>query len=297
MNTFKALITVAFKLKIPNNGVMLTAALADVMRGDTTYELSLDTKTGQTILGGQDELQLEVIISKIIHELNIALDVGAPQVACRETIARATTINYTHKKQSGGSGQFAKISLDFEPLPPGTGYQFESKVVGGAVPKEFIPGVEKGLASAKETGVYAGFPCIDFKATLTDGAYHDVDSSVLAFEIAARAAFREGMLKASPTLLEPMMKVEVVTPENFMGDVIGDLNSRRGQISGMDQRGNAHVVNATVPLAEMFGYVNNLRSMTQGRASYSMQFDHYAPMPNELPPNDDLFPPAAARRA
>jgi elongation factor G len=167
-------------------------------------------------------------------------------------------------------------------LPPGSGYVFESKVVGGAVPKEYIPGVEKGLMSAKDTGIFAGFPCIDFKATLTDGAYHDVDSSTLAFEIAARSAFREGMQKAAPTLLEPIMKVEVVTPDDFMGDVIGDLNSRRGQVRGMDQRGNARVIDATVPLATMFGYVNNLRSMTQGRASYSMQFDHYEPVPNAV---------------
>ena len=275
-------IEVAVEPKTKADQEKMGVALQRLADEDPSFRVAVDHETGQTIIKGMGELHLEILVDRMRREFKVDANVGAPQVAYRETIARATTINYTHKKQSGGSGQFAKISLDFEPLPPGSGYQFEAKVVGGAVPKEYIPGVEKGLASAKETGVYAGFPCIDFKATLTDGAYHDVDSSVLAFEIAARAAFREGMQKASPTLLEPMMKVEVVTPENFMGDVIGDLNSRRGQISGMDQRGNAHVVNATVPLAEMFGYVNNLRSMTQGRASYSMQFDHYAPVPNAV---------------
>ncbi|MDD4616494.1 MAG: elongation factor G, partial [Alphaproteobacteria bacterium] len=186
---------------------------------------------------------------------------------------------YTHKKQSGGSGQFARVIIELEPVAPGTGYSFESKVVGGSVPKEYIPGVEKGLFAAKDTGVMAGFPTIDFKATLIDGAFHDVDSSALAFEIAARAAFREGMPKAGPVLLEPIMKVEVVTPEEYMGDVIGDLNSRRGQINGMDQRGNARTIDAQVPLANMFGYVNKLRTMSQGRAMYTMEFDHYEQVP------------------
>jgi elongation factor G len=187
-----------------------------------------------------------------------------------------------HKKQTGGSGQFARVKILFEPLEPGSGFQFESKVVGGNVPREFIPGVEKGLKNSCDTGVIAGFPVTDFKATLYDGASHDVDSSVLAFEIAARAAFREGMNKASPKMLEPMMRVEVVTPEDYMGDIIGDLNSRRGQINGMEQRGNAHVINAMVPLANMFGYVNTLRSMSQGRAQYTMQFDHYSDVPHQV---------------
>ncbi|MBR4115197.1 MAG: elongation factor G, partial [Bacteroidales bacterium] len=187
--------------------------------------------------------------------------------------------DYTHKKQSGGSGQFARVRIKFEPLPPGSGFVFENTVVGGSVPKEYIPGVEKGLRASLESGVLAGFPCTDFKANLYDGAYHDVDSSTMAFEIAARAAFREGMAKAGPKLLEPIMKVEIVTPEEYMGDIIGDLNSRRGQVSGMDQRGNARVVDATVPLANMFGYVNTLRSMSQGRAQYTMQFAHYADVP------------------
>jgi elongation factor G len=216
------------------------------------------------------------------REFKVEANVGAPQVAYRETITRKTTIDYTHKKQSGGSGQFAKISLEIEPLPPGSGFVFESAIVGGSVPKEYVPGVEKGLEASLSNGVVAGFPTIDFKATLVDGSYHDVDSSVLAFEIAARAAFREGMPKAGPVLLEPIMKVEVVTPEDYMGDVIGDLSSRRGQVTGMDSRGNARVVDAMVPLGSMFGYVNTLRSMSQGRAQYSMQFDHYEQVPSNV---------------
>jgi elongation factor G len=200
-------------------------------------------------------------------------------VAYRETISKSIDTDYTHKKQTGGSGQFARIKITFEPLEPGSGIEFESKVVGGSVPKEYIPGVEKGLKSASTTGVLAGFPMTDMKMTLYDGDSHDVDSSVMAFEIASRAAFREGVGKAGPKLLEPIMRVEVVTPEEYMGDIIGDLNSRRGNVSGMDQRGNARVVNAMVPLANMFGYVNNLRSMSQGRAQFSMHFDHYEQVP------------------
>jgi len=216
------------------------------------------------------------------REFKVEANVGAPQVAYRETITKKAEIDYTHKKQTGGSGQFARIKLVFEPLEPGSGFIFESKVVGGSVPREYIPGVEKGLGSCCDSGVAAGYPVIDFKATLVDGAYHDVDSSVLAFEIAARAAFREGMPKAGPRLLEPIMKVEVVTPEEYTGDVIGDLNSRRGQITGMDQQANARVVAAMVPLAEMFGYVNTLRSMSQGRAQYTMHFDHYEQVPQAV---------------
>ena len=275
-------IEVAVEPKTKADQEKMGVALQRLADEDPSFRVAVDHETGQTIIKGMGELHLEILVDRMKREFKVDANVGQPQVAYRETITRKTTINYTHKKQSGGAGQFAKISIDFEPLPPGSGYQFESEIVGGSVPKEYIPGVEKGLENAKETGVFAGFPCIDFKATLTDGAYHDVDSSVLAFEIASRAAFREGMPKAAPVLLEPIMKVEVVTPENFMGDVIGDLNSRRGQVTGMDQRGNAQVVNALVPLAEMFGYVNNLRSMTQGRASYSMQFDHYAPVPNAV---------------
>src|SRR5690606_37582477 len=216
------------------------------------------------------------------REFKAEANIGAPQVAYRETITKPANIDYTHKKQTGGTGQFAKISLVFEPGEPGSGYKCASELTGGAVPKEYIPGVEKGLAAAKETGIIAGFPCVDFNVRLIDGAYHDVDSSVLAFEIAAKAAFREAMPKAGAILLEPMMKVEVVTPEEYMGDIIGDLNSRRGMVQGMEDRGNAKVVTASVPLASMFGYINTLRSMSQGRAQYTMQFDHYEPVPTNV---------------
>jgi len=203
-------------------------------------------------------------------------------VAYRETITKTVEHDYTHKKQTGGAGQFARVKIRFEPLEPGQGFVFENAVVGGAVPKEYVPGVQKGLEAARETGVIAGFPVIDFKATLIDGAYHDVDSNVLTFDIAARACFREAIAKAGPKLLEPVMRVEVVTPEEYMGDIIGDLNSRRGQINGMDTRGNARVITAMVPLANMFGYVNNLRSMSQGRAQYTMHFDHYEQVPQAV---------------
>lgn len=254
-------------------------ALSRLASEDPSLRLSTNEETGQTILKGMGELHLEIIVDRMKREFKVEANVGAPQVAYRETITKKFQCDYTHKKQSGGSGQFARVIIDFEPAEKGTGFTFESKIVGGSVPKEYIPGVEKGLEASVSNGVVAGFPTIDFKATLVDGAYHDVDSSALAFEIASRAAFREGMAKAAPVLLEPIMKVEVVTPEDYMGDVIGDLSSRRGQVTGMDSRGNARVVNAMVPLASMFGYVNTLRSMSQGRAQYSMQFDHYEPVP------------------
>ena len=225
------------------------------------------------------ELHLDIKVDILRRTYKVDANIGQPQVAYRETLGRKTEINYTHKKQTGGSGQFAEVKITFEPNEAGAGYSFENKVVGGSIPKEFIPGVEKGLASAQENGLLAGFPVIDFKATLTDGKYHDVDSSVLAFEIAARAAFRELREKGAPKLLEPIMKVEVTTPEDYVGDVIGDLNSRRGQIQGTDQRGNAQVIIAMVPLANMFGYVNTLRSMSQGRANFHMEYDHYEAVP------------------
>jgi elongation factor G len=228
------------------------------------------------------ELHLEIIIDRMRREFKVEANIGAPQVAYRETITAKADIDYTHKKQSGGAGQYARVKIIFEPLETGAGFQFESKIVGGSIPKEYIPGVEKGLMAIKDTGVVAGFPMIDFKATLIDGAYHDVDSSVLAFEIAAKAAFREGMQKAQPRLLEPIMKVEAVTPDDYMGDIIGDLNSRRGQIIGMEPRGNAQVIEARVPLATMFGYVNSLRSMSQGRAQFSMHFSHYDQVPQHV---------------
>ena len=225
------------------------------------------------------ELHLEIIVDRMKREFKVEANVGAPQVAYRETITREAQIDYTHKKQSGGSGQFARVKLVFVPGEKGSGFLFESKVVGGTVPKEYIPGVEKGLNSAIQNGIIAGFPMVDLVARLVDGAYHEVDSSALAFEIASRAAFKEGIAKAGPQLLEPVMRVEVVTPEDYMGDIIGDLNSRRGQITGMEPRGNGQVINAIVPLATMFGYVNTLRSLSQGRAQFTMHFDHYEPVP------------------
>lgn len=260
----------------------MSNALGRLCAEDPSLRVHSDPETGQTVIKGMGELHLEIIVDRMRREFKVDASMGAPQVAYRETITKAYEVDYTHKKQSGGAGQFARVKIRFLPLERGSGFQFESLIVGGAVPREYIPGVEKGLRSAMETGVVAGFPVLDFKAELFDGAYHDVDSSVLAFEIAARAAFREGIAKSAPCLLEPIMKVEVVTPEDYMGDVIGDLNSRRGQVQGMDDRGNARVVNAIVPLANMFGYVNTLRSMTQGRAQYTMQFDHYAPVPQNV---------------
>jgi len=260
----------------------MSIALQKLAVEDPSFRVSSDTETGQTIIKGMGELHLEIIVDRMKREFKVDANVGAPQVAYRETITKPTEINYTHKKQSGGAGQFARVVIQFSPLEPGSGFVFESKIVGGNIPKEYIPGVEKGLEQIKETGVLAGYPTIDFKATLIDGAYHDVDSSTLAFEIAAKSAFREAMPKATPCLLEPIMKVEVVTPEDYMGDVIGDLNSRRGQVQSMTMRGNAQIISASVPLAEMFGYVNTIRSLSQGRAQYSMEFSHYAQVPQHL---------------
>ncbi|MCX7338694.1 MAG: elongation factor G [Alphaproteobacteria bacterium] len=275
-------IEIAIEPKTKADQEKMGVALARLASEDPSFRISSDQETGQTVIKGMGELHLEIKVDILRREYKVEANIGAPQVAYRETITKANEIDYTHKKQSGGAGQFARIKLLFEPLAPGSGFVFENKVVGGSVPKEYIPGVTKGLHSAMETGVVAGYPLIDFKATLTDGAYHDVDSSTLAFEIAARAAFREGIVKCAPKLLEPIMKVEAVTPEDYMGDVIGDLNSRRGQITGMDQRGNARVINAMVPLANMFGYVNTLRSMSQGRAQFSMVFDHYEQVPQHV---------------
>ena len=257
----------------------LGVALAKLASEDPSFTVSTDHESGQTILKGMGELHLDIKIDILKRTYKVEANIGAPQVAYRESISRKAEIDYTHKKQTGGTGQFARIKLVFEPGEPGTGFVFESAIVGGAVPKEYIPGVQKGLESVKDNGLLAGFPLIDFKATLIDGAYHDVDSSVLAFEIAARAAFKELREKGGPKLLEPIMNVEVVTPEEYLGSVIGDLNSRRGQIQGQDMRGNATVVNAFVPLANMFGYVNQLRGMSQGRANFTMQFDHYETVP------------------
>ena len=256
-------------------------ALAKLASEDPSFRVST-TENGQTNIEGMGELHLEILVDRMRREFKVEANVGAPEVAYRETITTSYEVDYTHKKQSGGAGQFARVKITFEPGEQGSGFTFDSKIVGGSVPKEFIPGVEKGLKSIMGSGVVAGFPMIDFKATLTDGAFHDVDSSVLAFEIAAKAAFREGMPKAGAKLLEPIMKVEVVTPEDYMGDIIGDLNSRRGSIQNMEPRGNAQVISAHVPLAEMFGYVNTLRSMSQGRAQYSMEFNSYAQVPGQV---------------
>ena len=275
-------IEVAVEPKTKGDQEKLGVALARLAAEDPSFRVSSDEESGQTVIKGMGELHLEIIVDRMKREFKVDANVGAPQVAYRETISKPTDIDYTHKKQTGGSGQFARIKLTFQPQEPGEGYLFENTVVGGSVPKEYVPGVEKGLLDAQASGVLAGFPVIDFKVTLTDGASHDVDSSVMAFEIAARAAFKEALQKAGPRLLEPVMRVEVVTPEDYMGDIIGDLNSRRGNVSGMDQRGNARVINAMVPLANMFGYVNNLRSMSQGRAQYTMHFDHYAQVPQAV---------------
>jgi elongation factor G len=261
----------------------LGMALQKLAGEDPSFSVSTDQESGQTIIKGMGELHLDIKIDILKRApYNIKVNVGAPQVAYRETIRRRTDIDYTHKKQTGGSGQFARVKFVIEPNEQGAGFEFENRIVGGVVPKEYVPGVEKGLNSVLGSGPLAGFPVVDLKVALVDGAYHEVDSSALAFEIASRAALREGMTKADPVLLEPIMKVEVVSPEEFVGSVIGDLNSRRGQIQGQDMRGNANVITAFVPLANMFGYVNQLRSMSQGRASYTMQFDHYAQVPSQV---------------
>jgi elongation factor G len=275
-------IEVAVEPKSKADQEKMSTALQRLAAEDPSFRVSVDHESGQTVIKGMGELHLDILVDRMRREFKVDANVGAPQVAYRETISAKTELDYTHKKQTGGSGQFARIKLQFEPLERGDGFQFESKIVGGAVPKEYIPGIQHGLQTAKETGVIAGFPMVDFKVTLVDGAYHDVDSSVMAFEIASRAAYREAIPKAKPVLLEPVMRVEVVTPEEYMGDIIGDLNSRRGHVTGMESRGNANVVNAMVPLANMFGYVNTLRSMSQGRAQYSMFFDHYEPVPQAI---------------
>jgi elongation factor G len=257
-------------------------ALQRLSAEDPSFRVETDLESGQTIMKGMGELHLDILVDRMKREFKVEANIGAPQVAYRETISSSAEIDYTHKKQTGGTGQFARIKLVIDPTEPGEGYSFESKIVGGAVPKEYIPGVEKGIKSVMDSGPLAGFPVIDFKVALIDGAFHDVDSSVLAFEIAARAAMREGLRKAGAKLLEPIMKVEVVTPEEYTGSIIGDLTSRRGMVRGQDSRGNANVIDAFVPLANMFGYINNLRSMSSGRAVFSMQFDHYEAVPQNI---------------
>jgi len=272
-------IEMAVEPKSKGDQEKMSAALIKLAAEDPSFRVSTDTESGQTIIKGMGELHLDIKVDILKRTHKVEVNVGAPQVAYREKITKAVDIDYTHKKQTGGTGQFARVKITVEPNETGKGFEFESKIVGGAVPKEYIPGVEKGLNSVLGAGVLAGFPVVDLKVSLTDGAFHEVDSSALAFEIASRAALREALQKGNSVLLEPVMKVEVVTPEEYTGSVIGDLNSRRGQIQGQDMRGNAVVVTAMVPLANMFGYVNNLRSFSQGRASYTMLFDHYAEVP------------------
>ncbi len=272
-------ISIAVEPKTKADQEKMGIALNRLAAEDPSFRVATDEESGQTIISGMGELHLDILIDRMKREFNVEANIGQPQVAYRETITKPTKVDYTHKKQSGGSGQFARIKLTVEPNESGAGFEFDNTIVGGNVPKEYIPGVEKGVRGVMAAGVLIGFPVVDVKVTLTDGAYHDVDSSVLAFEIAGRAGFREALNQAGPKLLEPIMKVEVVTPEDYMGDVIGDLNSRRGQIQGTESRGVATTIEAFVPLANMFGYVNNLRSMSQGRAQYSMQFDHYEQVP------------------
>jgi elongation factor G len=260
----------------------LTAALVRLAEEDPTFRVRTDEESGQTIISGMGELHLDVITDRMLREFGVQANIGKPQVAYRETITRTARVDHTFKRQTGGKGQFARVILEVEPQEPGKGYEFVSKIVGGTIPREYIPAVDKGIQGAMTSGGLAGYPVVDVKVNLVDGAFHDVDSSEMAFSIAGSMAFKEALRRGAPQVLEPMMKVEVTTPEEFMGDVMGDLNSRRGNILGMDPRGNAQVIRASVPLANMFGYVGQLRSMSQGRANYSMEFDHYAALPQHL---------------
>jgi elongation factor G len=260
----------------------LTNALLRLAEEDPTFRMRTDEESGQTIISGMGELHLDVITDRMMREFGVQANIGKPQVAYRETITRPAHIDHTFKRQTGGKGQFAHVVIDVTPQEQGKGYEFESKIVGGVIPREYIPAIDKGIQGALHSGSYAGYPVVDVKVSLVDGSYHEVDSSEMAFSTAGSMAFKEAMRKGSPQILEPIMRVEVITPEEFMGDIMGDLNARRGQINGMEPRGNAQVINADVPLANMFGYVGNMRSMTQGRASYSMEFHHYAPVPQAL---------------
>jgi len=275
-------IEIAVEPKTKADQEKMSQGLQRLAAEDPSFRVETDLESGQTIMKGMGELHLDILVDRLKREFKVEANIGAPQVAYRETIGHEVEHTYTHKKQSGGSGQFAEVKLVITPTEPGEGYSFESKIVGGSVPKEYIPGVEKGIKSVMDSGPLAGFPVIDFKVALIDGKFHDVDSSVLAFEIAARMGMREGMKKAGAKLLEPIMKVEVVTPDEYTGSIIGDLTSRRGQVQGQDARGNAVVINCFVPLANMFGYINNLRSMSSGRANFTMQFDHYEPVPQNI---------------
>ncbi|MCY3878272.1 MAG: elongation factor G [Rhodobacteraceae bacterium] len=275
-------IEIAVEPKSKADQERMSQALQRLAAEDPSFRVESDHESGQTIMKGMGELHLDILIDRMKREFRVEANIGNPQVAYRETVSHQAEIDYTHKKQTGGAGQFARLKLLIEPAKPGEGYNFESKIVGGAIPKEYIPGVEKGISSVCDSGPLAGFPVIDFNVSLLDGAYHDVDSSVMAFELAARAAMREGLRKAGAKLLEPIMKVEVVTPDEYTGPVNGDLIRRRGQVQGQDTRGNASVITAFVPLANMFGYINNLRSMSSGRASFTMQFSHYEMVPQNI---------------
>ena len=275
-------IEIAVEPKTKGDQEKMSQGLARLAAEDPSFRVETDLESGQTIMKGMGELHLDILVDRLKREFKVEANIGAPQVAYRETISHEAEVDYTHKKQSGGSGQFARVKMVITPTEAGEGYSFESKIVGGSVPKEYIPGVEKGIQSVMDSGPLAGFPVIDFKVALIDGAFHDVDSSVLAFEIAARAGMREGLKKAGAKLLEPMMKVEVITPEEYTGGIIGDLTSRRGQVSGQEPRGNAIAIDANVPLANMFGYINTLRSMSSGRAQFTMQFSHYDPVPQNI---------------
>ncbi|MEM9843566.1 MAG: elongation factor G [Pseudomonadota bacterium] len=275
-------IEIAVEPKTKNDQEKMSQGLQRLAAEDPSFRVETDLESGQTIMKGMGELHLDILVDRLKREFKVEANIGAPQVAYRETIGHEVEHTYTHKKQSGGSGQFAEVKMIIAPTEAGEGYSFESRIVGGAIPKEYIPGVEKGIESVMDSGPLAGFPVIDFKVALIDGKFHDVDSSVMAFEIAARMGMREGLKKAGAKLLEPIMKVEVITPEDYTGNIIGDLTSRRGQVSGQEPRGNAIAINANVPLANMFGYINTLRSMSSGRAQFTMQFSHYEPVPQNI---------------
>jgi len=275
-------IEIAVEPKTKVDQEKMSQGLARLAAEDPSFRVETDLESGQTIMKGMGELHLDILVDRLKREFKVEANIGAPQVAYRETIGHELEHSYTHKKQSGGSGQFAEVKMILMPTEPGEGYSFESRIVGGSIPKEYIPGVEKGIKSVMDSGPLAGFPVIDFKVVLLDGKFHDVDSSVLAFEIAGRMCMREGLKRAGAKLLEPIMKVEVVTPEEYTGGIIGDLTSRRGHVQGQDSRGNAIAIDVFVPLANMFGYINTLRSMSSGRANFSMQFDHYEPVPQTI---------------
>jgi elongation factor G len=275
-------IDVAIEPKTKADQDKLAIALQKLSEEDPTFRVHTDPETAQTIISGMGELHLEIIVDRLKREFKVEANVGEPQVSYREAIRSAVTHTYTHKKQTGGRGQFAHVEIEFSPTEDGTGFIFENGIVGGSIPREFIPSVEKGIKSALDRGPLAGYPIEGVKARLVDGKFHAVDSDQLSFEVAGRMAFREASRLAKPIIMEPIMKVEVITPEEYMGDVIGDLNSRRGHIGGMGQRGDAQVIDAMVPLSKMFGYSTDLRSNTQGRAIYSMQFDHYTEVPKSI---------------